>query len=60
MTAVMDRKISSLEARMEAKYNEALQETASTLQDIKDQVAAVCDNQQKMLRAIDSIGKELQ
>ena len=45
---------------MEVKYNEVHKETASTLQDIKDQVAAIRDSQQKMWRTIDSMGKELQ
>ena len=60
MMAVVDRKVVLLEAQMDAKYQEALQEITSTLQDIKDQVAGVCDGEENMWRAIDNMGKKLQ
>ena len=60
MIVGLEKEVESLEARMEGKYNETHREIASTLQDIKDQVVAVRDNQQKMWRAIDNMGKERQ
>ena len=58
--AMVHKKVALLEVWMEAKYNEVCQETISTLEGIKAQVAAVHDSQQKMWRTIDSMGKELQ
>ena len=59
MMAVVDRKVASLEAWMEAKYDETNQGTTSTLQDIKPQVKAIRESHQKMWSAIVNMGKEL-
>ena len=45
---------------MEARYNQAFQETTSTLQEIKAQVVTNQESQEKMWLAIKSMGKELQ
>ena len=42
------------------QYNEVHKETALTLQEINNQVAAVQESQEKMWRAIGGMSKELQ
>ena len=49
-----------MEIGLEEKMNEAHQATMTRLQEIKDSLAVVQENQQKMWRAIDRMTKEVQ
>ena len=44
LVAMMEKKVASLEARMEVQYNEVYKETTSILQKMKNQVAVVCES----------------
>ena len=57
---MLNKKVVSLEARVEAKANEIRQDTASTLEELKVIVAPVRESQERMWRAIDNMSKEVQ
>ena len=56
-TTMLNRKVISLKARKEAIVNEVLQDTTSTLEALKEIVAAVCESQENMWWAIDGMSK---
>ena len=58
-TAMLNRKVVSLEALVETKANEIHQDTTSTLEELKSIVVAVRESQEKMWQAIKGIGKEV-
>ena len=58
--AALDRKAVSLETYVESRVNEVRRETSSTLQQLKETVAAVCESQERMWRAIDGMSKDVQ
>ena len=43
-TAMLNRKVESLEARVEAKASEIHQDIASTLEELKSIVVAICES----------------
>ena len=57
--AIVNRKMVSLEAHVEAKVNETRQDTTSLLEDLKTTIAAICDTQEKMGQAMERMGNEL-
>ena len=48
LAAMINRKVVSLEARVEAKVNEVHQDTTSLLEELKATVAVVYESQEKM------------
>ena len=48
LAAVINQKVVSLEARVEAKVNEVRQDTTSLLEELKTTVAAIRESQEKM------------
>ena len=58
--AALDRKVVSLETYVESRVNEVRQETSSTLEQLKETVAAVRESQERMWRAIDGMSKDVQ
>ena len=58
-TALLNRKVVSLEAHVEAKGNEIREDTASTLEEFKSIVVAIRESQEKMWLAIEGISKEV-
>ena len=58
--AALDRKVVSLETYVESRVNEVRRETSSTLDQLKETVAAVCESQERMWRAIDGMSKDVQ
>ena len=58
--AALNRKAVSLETYMESRVNEVHQETNSTLEQLKETVAAVHESQERMWRAIDRMSKDVQ
>ena len=56
----LNEKVVSLEAYMEMQKNSIRQDTTSTLEQLKEMVAAVHESQEKMWRAIDGMSKEIQ
>ena len=59
-TAMLNRKVVSLEARVEAKPNEICQDIASTVEELKSIVAAIRESQERMWRDINRMSKEVQ
>ena len=51
--AALERKVVSLETYVESRVNEVRQETSSTLEQLKEIVAAVHESQERMWRSID-------
>ena len=45
---------------MESRVNEVRQETSSTLEQLKETIAAVHESQERMWRAIDGMSKDVQ
>ena len=58
--AALDKKAVSLEMYVESKVNEARHDTNSTLEQLKETVAAVCESQERMWWAIDGMSKDAQ
>ena len=58
--AMINRKVVSLETRMEAKINEVHQDTTSLLEELKTIVAAVRESQEKMGQALERMSNEVQ
>ena len=58
-TAMMYKKVVLLEAHVEAKANEIRQDITSTLEELKETMAALHESQEKMWQAIDGISKEV-
>ena len=58
--AALDRKVVSLETYVESRVNEVRRETSSTLEQLKETMAAVCESQERMWRAIDGMSKDVQ
>ena len=58
--ATLDRKAVLLETYVESRVNEVRQETSSTLEQLKETVAAVHESQERMWRAIDGMSKDVQ
>ena len=55
--AALDQKVVSLETYVETRVNEVRQEISSTLDQLKEIVAAVCESQERMWQAIDSMAR---
>ena len=60
LAAMINRKVVSLETRMEAKINEVRQGTTSLLEELKTTVAAVHESQEKMGQALERMSNEVQ
>ena len=58
--AEVDRNVASLEVEGEVCFNQVYQETAATLQEIKDLVEATQESQEKMWRVVEGMSKELE
>ena len=58
--AALDRKAVSLETYVESRVNEVRQETSSTLEQLKENVVAVLESQERMWRAIDGMSKDFE
>ena len=58
--AALDKKAMSLEMYVESRVNEVRQETSSTLEQLKETIAAVHESQERMWRAIDGMSKDAQ
>ena len=58
--AALDKKVVSVETYLEIRVNEVHEDTTSTLEQLNEIVAAVCESQEKMWRAIDRMSKEIQ
>ena len=58
--AVLYKKAVSLETYVESRVNEVRQETSSTLEQLKETIAAVQERQERMWRAIDGMSKDVQ
>ena len=56
---MINQKVVSLEARVEAKVNEVRQDTTSLLEELKATVAVVCESQEKMGQAMERMSNEL-
>ena len=56
--AALDKKAVLLETYVETRVNEIRQDSSSTLEQLKELVAAVCESQKKMWHAIDGMSKE--
>ena len=56
--AMLNKKVVSLEAHVEARENEVFQDIASTLEELKATVVAVHENRERMWQAIDGMTKE--
>ena len=60
LAAMINQKVVSLEARVEAKVNEVRQDTTSLLEELKTNVVAVQESQEKMGQAMERMSNELQ
>ena len=58
--AALDKKAISLETYVETRVNEVRQDTNSTLEQLKETIAAVHESQERMWRAIDGMSKDIQ
>ena len=58
--AALDKKAVSLEKYVESRVNEVRQETNSTLEQLKETVAAVHESQKRMWWGIDGMSKDVQ
>ena len=56
----LDKKAVSLDTYVESRVNDVRQETSSTLQQLKETVAAVRESQERMWKAIDGMSKDVQ
>ena len=59
LVAMINRKVVSLEACMEAKINEVRQGTTSLLEELKTTVAAVRESQEKMGQTMERMSNEV-
>ena len=59
MAAMINRKVISLEACVEAKINEVRQDTTYLLEDLKTTMEVVCESQEKMGQAMEKTSNEL-
>ena len=57
---MINRKVVSLETRMEAKINEVRQHTTSLLEELKTMVVVVRKSEEKMGQAMERMGNEVQ
>ena len=60
LAAMVNQKVVSLEARVEAKVNEVHQDTTSLLEELKTTMVVVCESQEKMGQAMERMSNELQ
>ena len=60
LAAMINRKVVSLETRMEVKINEVCQGTTSLLEELKTTVAAVRESQEKMGQALERMSNKVQ
>ena len=58
-TTMLNKKMVFLEAHVESRVNEARQDIASTLEELKAIVVVIRESQEKMWWAIDGMSKEL-
>ena len=58
--AALDKKVVSLETFVESRVNEVCQDTNSTLEQLKEIVAAMRESQERMWRAIDGMSQDVQ
>ena len=58
-TAMVNKKVVSLEACVEARVNEVHQDTISTLEEWKATMAAVCASPERMWGVINGMSKEV-
>ena len=59
LAAMINRKVVSLETRMEAKINEVHQGTTSLLEELKTTVVASRESQEKMGQALERMSNEM-
>ena len=59
LVAMINRKVVSLETRMEAKINEVRQGTTSLLEELKTTVAAIHESQEKMGQALERMSNKV-
>ena len=60
LAPMINKKVVSLEARVEAKINEVRQDTTSLVGELKTIVVAICESQEKDGQAMEKMSNEFQ